>query len=210
MNCYHLIAAGNRWALIRDADSTTLREFTTRWQAIDECRGILDGESCSLVIHRPDGSVEAVRTYSEYDLEHAEDQNSRPVPARALNAIRTRPWQPVSRRRHVNDSAGTPRALPATRLKSRSVVSAADRAERAKRIGALILSRRQQQGLSRTELASILGVSAWSIKEWEKGRSSPDKFRRQVTEWLGGEGEALFNPGGESRLAPAGEGEHAA
>jgi DNA-binding transcriptional regulator YiaG len=197
MNCYHLIAAGDRWALTRDEDSTALREFTTRWQAIDECRRMLDGEACSLIIHRPDGSVEAMRTYSEYDdLEHAEDENSRLAPVRVLNAIRSRASQPISRRRHAN--GGTePRSVPTARLKSRRFVSAADRAEQARRIGALILSRRQQQGLSRGGLASILGVSAWSIKEWEKGHSCPDKFRRQVTEWLGSESEVFFSPAGE-------------
>jgi DNA-binding transcriptional regulator YiaG len=195
MNCYHLTAIGPLWALIRD--SITLREFRNRWQAIDECPGILGGESCSLFIHGTDGTVEAVRTFSESD------------PPVVRNAIRRRPCPPISRRRAANDggleaAAGTHagrarRSLGACRVRKRTLVSAEDRALQAKRIGALILSRRVQQGLSRKGLASMLGASAWSIKQWEKGRSFPGRFRKQVTEWFGSEGESVFSPAGENR-----------
>jgi DNA-binding XRE family transcriptional regulator len=197
MNSYHLTAVGPLWALIRD--SITLREFRNRWQAIDECPGILGGESCSLFIHGTDGTVEAVRTFSEFD------------PPVVRNAIRRRPCPPISRRRPANDggleaAAGTlagraRRSLRAGQVRNLPFLSAEDRALHAKRIGALILSRRVQQGLSRKELASVLGASKWTIKEWEKGRSFPDKFRKQVTEWFGPEGESVFSPGGESPSA---------
>src|SRR5262245_9429499 len=95
MNCYRLTFLGPRWALTRDSDSFILREFRTRWQAIDETRGILEGESCSLIIHGIDGTVEAVRTYSESDNPSGT--------FRARNAIRPRPLAPVIRRRPAKD-----------------------------------------------------------------------------------------------------------
>jgi DNA-binding transcriptional regulator YiaG len=155
------------------------------------------GQSCSLFIHGTDGTVEAVRTFSESD------------PPVVRNAIRRRPCSPAGRRRPSNNggfeaAAGirarrAKRSLGAGRVRKRALVSAEDRALEAKRIGALILSRRVQQGLSRKALASVLGASAWSIKEWEKGRSFPNRFRKQVTEWFGPEGESVFSPAGESR-----------
>ena len=181
MNCYHLIAVGTCWALTRESDSATLREYTTRWQAIDECREILKGEPCSLHIHGIDGSVQAVRAYS--------GDHSPPVAhSKARSALRPRQFSPVSR---------PPREV-AARVKPRAFPSSADRALQAQRIGNVILSRRTRQGLSRTGLGSLLGVSAWSIKEWEKGRSFPDKFRRQVAEWLGPESDAVFSTTAES------------
>jgi hypothetical protein len=223
MNCYHLIAAGCCWALTRDSDSKTLREFTTRWQAIDECRAILEGEPCSLVIHGKDGSVEAVRTYAGGDMPAWAETGTLPDEAvRELSAIRSHAPRRISRRLEGGGGEEGPADgnISATRaarrpssgsVKDRSVMGAAVRKARAQRIGACILSQRTGRGLSRGELASVLGVSAWSIKEWEKGRSCPDKFRRQVSEWLGGEGDSLFeamdevpqNTTGEQQVAKA-------
>jgi hypothetical protein len=189
MNCYHLIAVGTCWALTRESDSATLREYTTRWQAIDDCREILSGELCSLLIHGTDGSVQAVRTYS--------GDHSRPaVHGKVRSAFKPGKLSPVSR----------PHREVAARVRPRPFLSPADRALRAQRIGTAILSKRTRLGLSRTALGSLLGVSAWSIKEWEKGRSFPGKFSKQVAEWLGPEGEAVFSTGAESAPAVYGPG----
>ena len=64
----------------------------------------------------------------------------------------------------------------------------------AKTIGALIRRRRVELGLTQTGLSALLGVSVWSIHQWESGRARPRQFRKQIADWLGAGTDSFFNP----------------
>jgi len=65
-------------------------------------------------------------------------------------------------------------------------------ATEAKSIGALIRKRRVAAGMTQAGLAVLLGVSPWSVNEWESGRYRPRKHKRQVADWLGVSVTGLF------------------
>jgi hypothetical protein len=67
MNQYHLVATAHGWKLVQEDHGEPIAEFSSRWEAIDKCGMFLEGERCcSLAIHRKDGSVESVRTFSSF------------------------------------------------------------------------------------------------------------------------------------------------
>jgi len=72
MSQYRLVATSPGWKLIHAESGECLAEFGSRWEAIDKCGMFLNGETCSLIIHAKDGSVESVRTFSDF-AEEPED-----------------------------------------------------------------------------------------------------------------------------------------
>ena len=65
-------------------------------------------------------------------------------------------------------------------------------ATEAKTIGAMIRKRRAEEGLTQEKLAALLGTSAFSINEWERGKYRPVRFWKEVSDWLGVPVKKLF------------------